>query len=92
MYEDFWNRTNSLIKTKNTTQKALSLQCGFNERRIETLSSYGRSPNVDEAVKIAQALNTTVEYLVTGVKPEQDSRLELLKNEVDKLQKLSNSL
>lgn len=66
MYKEFWQRVNSLIKINNTTQKALSLQCGFNERRIETLSTYKRSPDVDEAVKIASALHTTVEYLVTG--------------------------
>ena len=65
-YTDFWKRTNSLIKLQNKTQRGLALECGFTERRIEALSSNSRSPDVIEAVKIAQALNTTVEYLVTG--------------------------
>lgn len=66
-YTDFWLRTNTLIKLLNKTQRGLALECGFTERRIETLSSNSRSPDVIEAVKIAKALNTTVEYLVTGV-------------------------
>lgn len=65
-YSDFWLRTNTLIKLLNKTQRGLALECGFSERRIESLSSNNRSPDVIEAVKIAQALNTTVEYLVTG--------------------------
>jgi transcriptional regulator with XRE-family HTH domain len=65
-FSDFWLRTNTLIKHLNKTQRGLALECGFTERRIETLSSNDRSPDVIEAVKIAKALNTTVEYLVTG--------------------------
>ena len=65
-YTDFWKRTNSLIKLHNKTQRSLALECGFTERRIETLSSNNRSPDIIEAVSIAKALNTTVEYLVTG--------------------------
>lgn len=72
-YTDFWLRTNTLIKLLNKTQRGLALECGFTERRIETLSSNSRSPDVIEAVKIAKALNTTVEYLVTG---ENDNAAE----------------
>ena len=66
-------RTNTLIKLLNKTQRGLALECGFTERRIETLSSNSRSPDVIEAVKIAKALNTTVEYLVTG---EEENKAE----------------
>ena len=65
-HTDFWIRTNNLIKLQGKTQRNLALECGFTERRIETLSSTERSPDIQEAVKIAKALNTTVEYLVTG--------------------------
>ena len=75
-YTEFWKRTNSLIKLLNKTQRSLALECGFTERRIETLSSNNRSPDVIEAVKIAQLLNTTVEYLVTG-KDENAAEKEL---------------
>ena len=62
----FWDRLNSLIKEKGFTQNSLSEYCGFNSRRIQNLSAGNRIPDVFEAVKIAQALGTTVEYLVTG--------------------------
>ena len=70
-YKDFWLRTNTQIKLLNKTQRGLALECGFTERRIETLSSTCRSPDVIEAVKIAKALNTTVEFLVTGTEENQ---------------------
>ena len=63
---DFWNRTNAFIKALNKTQRSLSVECGFSERKIENQSTNDRIPNADEAVKIAQARGTSVEYLVTG--------------------------
>ena len=68
-YTEFWKRTNELIKLQSKTQRGLALECGFTERRIETLSSNNRSPDVIEAVKIAEALNTSVEFLVSGNTP-----------------------
>lgn len=63
----FWERLNSLIKQSNTTQSELTEKCGFDSpRRIQNLSAGDRLPNCEDAVKIAKALNTTVEYLVTG--------------------------
>mgnify|MGYP003299149273 CR=1 FL=1 len=55
-YKDFWLRTNTQIKLLNKTQRGLALECGFTERRIETLSSTCRSPDVIEAVKIAKKI------------------------------------
>ena len=63
---DFWIRTNALIKQQNKTQRGLSIECGFSDRKIENQSSNDRIPDAVEAVAIAKALNTTVEYLVTG--------------------------
>jgi SOS-response transcriptional repressor LexA len=62
----FWERTNSLIKLRKTTQRVLSKECGFTERRIETLVSSERFPDAIEAFRIAEELGTTVEYLITG--------------------------
>lgn len=84
-YTDFWKRTNELIKLRNKTQRALALECGFTERRIETLSSNNRSPDVIEAVKIAQALNVSVEFLVTGIEPEAKADIKALVSEINKV-------
>lgn len=64
--QDCLRRINAMIKSKNTTQRILSLKCGFTERRIESLSASGRLPDAIEITKIAAALGTSVEYLVTG--------------------------
>jgi transcriptional regulator with XRE-family HTH domain len=66
----FWERVNTFIKERKTTQRAISAQCGFTERRVETLVSTERPPDVLEAAKIAAALSTTVEYLVSGAEPD----------------------
>ena len=63
---EIWERINLLIKENNTTQNAVSVGCGFNPRRIQNLSAGNRLPDAIEITKIAQALGTSVEYLVTG--------------------------
>lgn len=86
---NFWANTNTLIKQQNKTQRGLAIECGFSERRIESLSSNNRSPDVLEAVIIANALNTTVEFLVTGIEsttPDPSkTQLQELKTELLKL-------
>ena len=64
--QSFWNRLNEQIKKSNTTQRKLALECGFTERRIESLSTGNRLPDAFEITKIARALNTSVEFLTTG--------------------------
>jgi transcriptional regulator with XRE-family HTH domain len=73
----FWERTNALIKLKRTTQRVLSKECGFTERRIETLVSTGRLPDAVEVFLIAQALGTSVEFLVSGKEPENSQKAVL---------------
>lgn len=49
--------------------KELSYKTGINKQTLDNyLSSHSTIPSADIAVKIAKALNTTVEYLVTGNK------------------------
>ena len=63
---NFWNRVKQLIKSNNTTQRGLSETIGLGARALEIKIGRKSAPDVFEAYKIAQALNTTVEYLVTG--------------------------
>jgi len=60
-----------LIESENTTWRWLAISI---LKKSETTISGWRSTNVlpraDDAVKIASALNTTVEFLVTGEEPE----------------------
>jgi hypothetical protein len=66
----FWNRVKILIESKNTTWRWLAISI---LKKSETTISGWRStkvlPRADDAVKIASALNTTVEFMVTGTEP-----------------------
>ena len=89
---EIWNRINALIKEKNTTQNAISIDCGFNPRRIQNLSGGNRLPDAIEITKIAEALGTTVEYLVTGQstapKPDTSKILETLNAAIQQVKEL----
>lgn len=79
----FWDRVNYLIKQSGFTQASLSLKCGMNQRRLQNLSSGNRLPDCFEAVAMANALDTTVEYLVTGkMSAEHQADLKAIKKKV----------
>ncbi|MGL4986157.1 MAG: hypothetical protein ACRC5H_03350 [Treponemataceae bacterium] len=84
----FWQNVNILIKAKNTTQEAISNTCGINFGTLKNQSSKKVLPDVISAYKISKALNTTVEYLVTGNLPSQDNRINNLKQQL--LEVISN--
>jgi hypothetical protein len=65
-----WQRVNKLIKEQNKTQRSLSLQCGFTERRIESLVSRNTLPDALEIYTIAKNLDVSVEWLATGKDPD----------------------
>lgn len=84
----FWNNLNSLIKERKTTQEALCKECAINIGTFKNRSSNKIVPNAIETYKIAQALNTTVEYLVTGTSTNPaEQELKELKEQFRKLLK-----
>ena len=80
MDTSFWDRTNVLIKKLNKTQSSVSVECGFNPRRIQNLSGSNRLPDAAEAYKIAQVLHTTVEYLVSGNDTDSTKKINETRN------------
>lgn len=76
----FWNRVKQLIKSNNTTQRGLSETIGLGARTLEIKIGRKSVPDVFEAYKIAQALNTTVEYLVTGEYTNNAEKIAEIKN------------
>jgi len=64
---DFFERVKFLVKTKTSfTLRGFIEALGINYETYYSGRRLSNLPRADEAVKIAQALNTTVEYLVTG--------------------------
>lgn len=66
MCEEFWQRVKFLIKENNTKQEWLAEKTGIKYQTLRSMISKNTFPKVDDAVKIAHALNTTVEFLVNG--------------------------
>ncbi|MDR2942747.1 MAG: helix-turn-helix domain-containing protein [Treponema sp.] len=67
---DFWMRLKKEIKTKNTTQEWVSGKIGVpfgTFRKWMTRKTY---PNLKEGVEVAKLLDTSAEYLITGIEPQ----------------------
>lgn len=84
---DFWNNVKTLIKNQRTTQEKLCKSCGISLSTFVSWIHNSRLPDVENAYKIASALNTSVEYLVTG--RESDAYRLKYKTLVESLRKLA---
>lgn len=63
---DFFDRVKELAHQRSTNLKTLIESCGINYDSYNSCKRYGNLPRSEESVRIAKALGTTVEYLVTG--------------------------
>ena len=63
---DFWDRVKIRIKEENITQEGLAKVAELNFNNMKQQIFYKRLPDAAQATRIAQALGTSVEYLVTG--------------------------
>ena len=80
--ELFWQRVKELIKAQNVTQEWVAKSADVSFSNLKQQIFHGRIPTADEAVKIAKALNTTVEYLVTGEETDKAKELAELKAKI----------
>lgn len=81
--EDFWRRVKDLIKSQNTTQEWVANSANVSFNNLKQQIFHNRIPVADEAVRIAKALNTSVEYLVTGEESDSAAKeLSELKAEI----------
>lgn len=87
---EFWDRVKTLIKSKNITQEGLAKAAEINFSNMKQQIFYERCPDAIQATKIASALGTTVEYLVTG--EENNPLAEENKTLKEKIQKAIEDL
>jgi transcriptional regulator with XRE-family HTH domain len=66
----FWQNVKILLKNNDLTQKKLAEICNISFGTLQGWIAKLIVPDVFSALKIAKALNTTVEFLVTGIEPE----------------------
>jgi len=67
---DFWIRLKNEIKAKNTTQEWISSKIGVPLSTFRKWMTRKTYPNLKEGVEIAKLLETSAEYLMTGIEPE----------------------
>ena len=82
----FWDSVKTCAKEKALSIKSLAEMTGINYRTLQNQMSRDISPDVYTSVKIAQALGTSVEFLVTGEESRPDIReLQELKTKYEAL-------
>jgi transcriptional regulator with XRE-family HTH domain len=62
----FWETVKKEIKAQNTTQEWVAMNSGISFNTFQGWISKGIFPRVNEAIRIAGSLNTSVEYLING--------------------------
>jgi transcriptional regulator with XRE-family HTH domain len=87
----FIERLDFLIKKNKTTQKAVAEYAGLTGQSITEWKQQGTIPRADIAIKMANYLGVTVEYLVTGkdpAKPDTSAVIQKAQDLLDDLKKL----
>ena len=71
--ETFQRRVNDLLFQQQKKRPWLSAETGIPISTLNNWFSRARMPGADQLVKIARALGTTVEYLMTGEAPDSQN-------------------
>ena len=70
---DLKNRIKELCKNKHISMNALETELGFAKGYISKLGAGGSTPNISKIQKIADYFGVTIDYLMTGKEPEEQS-------------------
>jgi len=82
----FWENVKKEIKLQNTTQEWVAHNSGISFNTFQGWISKGIYPRVNEAIRIAVSLNTSVEYLVNGAVQNNKKSLEIICHHLPKIQ------
>ena len=87
MEQTFKERLRVLLDNKGLYVKELASKAGLKKGSIDNYFNRGSIPTADVAVKIAKALDTTVEYLVTGI--ESSSGIVIAPEDIELIKKIN---
>lgn len=62
----FWDNVEKLRKEQNSSYRWLAQKMGVSETTVSSMRKANTEPRATEALKIAEALETSVEFLVHG--------------------------
>ncbi|MBQ9281415.1 MAG: helix-turn-helix transcriptional regulator [Treponema sp.] len=88
---DFWLRVKEKLDYQDLTQRELADKIDESYNTLQSWINRDRLPNAEQAVKVADALNTSVEFLVTGRRTQGKSNhsrtVKLLEEAIENLKK-----
>ncbi|MCL2599924.1 MAG: helix-turn-helix domain-containing protein [Treponema sp.] len=82
----FWQNVKREIKSQNTTHEWVAKNSGISFNTFQGWISKGIYPRVNEAIRIATSLNTSVEYLAGGSVQNNNKPVETLCRHLPKIQ------
>ena len=68
---NFWERVDDLLDRNDINKKTLAYEAGFDASNITKGIKNNNVPSAETAVKIAQVLGVSVEYLVNGTETQK---------------------
>ena len=88
----FWENVKKEIKIQNTTQEWIAKKSGISFNTFQGWISKGIYPRVNEAVRIAVSLNTSVEYLASGAIKDNKQPIEIICKHLPMIQEHLDSI
>ena len=79
---DFWKRVDEEIEFKGINRAFLAKKCDFSVTNIGQGIKLGSTPSAETAVKIANVLGVSVEYLVLGENQNSPKNTENEQNQL----------
>lgn len=88
---NFWERVDDLLDRNDINKKTLAYEAGFDASNITKGIKNNNIPSAETAVKIAQVLGVSVEYLVNGTETTKSpSQKETEQNQIRLYRKYHN--
>jgi transcriptional regulator with XRE-family HTH domain len=81
----FWENVKKEIKQQNTTQEWVAKKAGISFNTLQGWIAKGIYPRVNDAVRIAVSLNTSVEYLVSGTIQDNKKPIEIMRERLPRI-------
>lgn len=82
----FWENVKKAVKAQNTTQEWVARKAGISFNTFQGWISKGIFPRVNEAVRIAAVLNTSVEYLIESAVRDNTRAIRLIHQNLPRIE------
>jgi transcriptional regulator with XRE-family HTH domain len=81
----FWENVKREIKLQNTTQEWVAKKAGISFNTFQGWIAKGIFPRINEAVRIAEILNASVEFLTSGAVRDSRATLDKISRELSEV-------